>query len=95
MIEYSRSDKLCQEQHEREAKADIASRIGKQNIFEDDEDRQGFIDTLLRYKEELKFGIHAYCLLDNHVHLLIGVKRTVPLTPICRMMGQPHGHMMR
>ena len=80
MIEYSRGNKLCQEQHEREEKADITRGIGKQNNFEDDEDRQKFIDTLLRYKEELKFEIHAYCLLDNHVHLLIGVKRTVPLT---------------
>ena len=45
--------------------------IGKQNIFEDDEDRQRFIDTLQRYKKELKFEIHAYCLMGNHVHLLI------------------------
>lgn len=66
MIEYSRGNKLCQEQHEREAKADITRGIGKQNNFEDDEDRQKFIDTLLRYKEKLKFEIHAYCLMDNH-----------------------------
>ena len=45
--------------------------IGKQNIFEDDEDRQRFIDTLQKYKKELKFEIHAYCLMGNHVHLLI------------------------
>ena len=45
--------------------------IGKQNIFEDDEDRQRFIDTMKRYKKELKFEIHAYCIMGNHVHLLI------------------------
>ena len=45
--------------------------IGKQNIFEDDDDRQRFVDTLKRYKQELKFEIHAYCLMGNHVHLLI------------------------
>ena len=28
--------------------------IGKQNIFEDDEDRQRFIETLHRYKKEMK-----------------------------------------
>ena len=45
--------------------------IGKQNIFEDDEDRQRFVETMRRYKEELQFEIHAYCLMGNHVHLLI------------------------
>ena len=45
--------------------------IGKQNIFEDDEDRQRLIDTLQRYKKELKFEIHAYCIMGNHVHMLI------------------------
>ena len=45
--------------------------IGKQNIFEDDEDRQRFIETIQRYQKELKFEVHAYCLMGNHVHLLI------------------------
>ena len=45
--------------------------IGRQNIFEDDEDRERFIDTLQRYKEEMNFEIHAYCLMGNHVHILI------------------------
>ena len=45
--------------------------IGKQNIFEDDKDRQHFIETLERYKAELKFEIHAYCLMGNHVHILL------------------------
>ncbi len=45
--------------------------IGKQNIFLDDEDRIKFLDILVKYKEELKFEINAYCLMSNHIHLLI------------------------
>lgn len=45
--------------------------IGRQNIFVDDEDRQRFIETLARYKQELHYELHAYCLMGNHVHLLI------------------------
>lgn len=45
--------------------------IGQQNIFEDDEDRESFLQILVKYKEELKFKIAAYCLMSNHVHLLI------------------------
>lgn len=45
--------------------------VGRQNIFVDDEDRQRFLETLERYKQELHFELHAYCLMGNHVHLLI------------------------
>ncbi len=44
----------------------------RRNIFLDDEDRERFINTL-----QIKFKVSgaklfAYCLMDNHVHLLIG-----------------------
>ena len=44
--------------------------ISRQNIFEDDEDCYRFLKTLKRYKTELGFEIHSYCLMGNHVHLL-------------------------
>ena len=43
----------------------------RQNIFEDNEDRYRFLDTLKRYKAEMGFEIHSYCLMGNHVHLLV------------------------
>ena len=45
--------------------------ISRQNIFEDDEDNLRFIETVFRYKQELGFELHAYCLMGNHVHMLI------------------------
>ena len=45
--------------------------IGQQNIFEDDGDRIRFIETLKRYKTELGFEMNAYCLMRNHVHILL------------------------
>jgi len=45
--------------------------INKQCIFNDGEDKRIFINRLLRYKEIGDFEIYAYCLMDNHVHLLI------------------------
>ena len=47
--------------------------INRQIIFEDDEDRVKFIDTLKHYKQKCGFNIFAYCLMDNHVHLIIKV----------------------
>jgi|GEM_PF-38817 len=43
----------------------------RRNIFLDDEDKARFIDTLHNKKQPKKFTLHAYCLMDNHVHLLI------------------------
>jgi len=53
----------------------------RKNIFLDEEDKARFIDTIKikmgnlqeteSSKSEKKFNIYAYCLMDNHVHLLI------------------------
>lgn len=45
--------------------------INRQTIFEDDEDRIKFIQTFERYKEICEYKLFAYCLMDNHVHLLL------------------------
>jgi len=45
--------------------------INQQNIFVDDEDNEKFIATLARYQKENEYEIYAYCLMGNHVHLLI------------------------
>lgn len=41
------------------------------NIFLDDQDRNRFLSALLRAKGSGSFKLFAYCLMDNHVHLLI------------------------
>lgn len=45
--------------------------INKQTIFEDDHDRWQFLKTVTRYKEVCGFELYAFCLMDNHVHLLL------------------------
>jgi len=47
--------------------------INRQNIFEDGEDNQKFLDALQRYKEISAYSLYAYCLMGNHVHLLLQV----------------------
>ncbi len=44
---------------------------GQQLIFEDDYDRFYFLKIVKRYREEMGFELVAFCLMDNHVHLLI------------------------
>ena len=45
--------------------------INRQNIFEDPEDREKYLDSLKTVKKISGFKLYGYCLLDNHVHLLI------------------------
>jgi REP element-mobilizing transposase RayT len=45
--------------------------INRQMIFQDDEDRARLLETLINFKDVSTYAIFAYCLMDNHVHLLI------------------------
>lgn len=43
----------------------------REDIFEDDEDRQIFLSTLEQVITQCNWLCHAWCLMDNHYHLLI------------------------
>lgn len=46
----------------------------KQDIFLEDEDRFKFIKILKKVKQKKEYTLYAYCLMNNHVHLLIKEK---------------------
>lgn len=45
--------------------------VEKRDIFVDDRDRSHFLDLLSLSRERLGTVVHAYCLMDNHYHLLL------------------------
>lgn len=45
--------------------------INKQTIFEEEEDSITFLETLGTYKEKSGYKVFAYCLMGNHIHLLL------------------------
>ena len=47
--------------------------INRQSIFEDDEDYEKFIQVIQKYKMQSGYKIYAYCLMGNHVHLLLKI----------------------
>ena len=50
----------------------ITSRGDKrEKIFENDKDREIFLEILGSVVERYNFLCHAYCLMDNYYHLLI------------------------
>lgn len=45
--------------------------VGRCIIFEDDEDRRAFLRILTKERAEQSVTVHAWCLMDNHYHLLL------------------------
>jgi len=43
----------------------------RSKIFADDQDREGFLSVLDCVVKRYNWLCHAYCLMDNHCHLLI------------------------
>ena len=47
----------------------------RRNIFMEDKGRQSFLDLLADIARLWKVEIHAYCLMDNHYHLLLSTPK--------------------
>lgn len=60
--------------------------INRQEIFKDDEDYRRFLRTLTDCKHISGFDLYAYCLMPNHIHLLIREKGE-PLELIVKRIG--------
>ncbi|MCX7708241.1 MAG: transposase [Clostridia bacterium] len=43
----------------------------RKNIFIDEEDKDRFVETMLEKKRDGGFSLYAYCIMDNHVHMVI------------------------
>ncbi len=59
--------------------------LNRQRIFYDDEDNQRFLYTLNKYKKISGYCIFAYCLMDNHLHLILK-EEVEPLQRIMRRL---------
>lgn len=45
--------------------------VAKGKVFEDEKDKAKFIELMASVAREYKFNIHAFCLMDNHYHILV------------------------
>lgn len=59
--------------------------INKQAIFQDDEDYEKFLDVLKVCKDSGSFAVYAYCLMDNHIHILLKEKSESVSTAVKRI----------
>jgi REP element-mobilizing transposase RayT len=53
----------------------IARGIERRDIFDDDRDREAFVERLGNVVTAAEARLYAWCLLSNHFHLVLGRKR--------------------
>ncbi|NBG88276.1 transposase [Isachenkonia alkalipeptolytica] len=63
--------------------------INKQVIFHDELDYRRFLEVLQEAKEKSGFAVHAYCIMNNHVHILIEEKDE-PLSVVMKRIGSSY-----
>ncbi len=59
----------------------IARGNERRDVFRDDEDRRLYLGRLAECRDRYEFGVLAYCLMPNHIHLAIE-RGPVPLSKV-------------
>ena len=63
----------------------------KKDIFIDDEDKSRFIETLCYKKKDNTFSLYSYCIMDNHVHLVLKEQKD-SIARIMKRLGTSYAH---
>ncbi len=63
--------------------------INQQQIFEESEDYMKFLQILEEYQAICKYKLYAYCLMSNHIHLLIR-EETETIEQIFKRIGSKY-----
>jgi len=62
----------------------------KQNIFQEEPDFEKYLEILRHYKKKYNFKLYAYCLMPNHIHLVIDIRKTSDLAKIMQGLTQTY-----
>ena len=61
--------------------------INKECIFNDNTNKEKYIELMCKYLEKYNVKIIAYCIMDNHAHLLVYAKRIYELSEYMRSIN--------
>lgn len=61
----------------------------KEKVFHSDGDYIRYLQLLERYRDRYNFHLFSYCLMDNHVHLLVQ-QSTTPLSKFMQGIQQSY-----
>jgi len=59
----------------------------KQPVFKEAGDLQKYLAILSKYKKEYKFRLYCFCLMPNHIHLVMGINKPPLLSKIMKCLN--------
>ena len=62
----------------------------RQVVFVENKDYLNYLDILRRYKEKFNFKLFAYCLMSNHIHLLLKTSADATISDIMKAITIAH-----
>jgi len=62
----------------------------KQNLFLGESDFEKYLQLLKRYKKKYAFKLFGYCLMPNHIHLILELKRPQSLSKLMQGITQTY-----
>lgn len=65
--------------------------INKEKIFLEEREKLEYLKLLNKYKEEYAIKIIAYCVMNNHVHILINIEKIDNLTKYMQKVNTSYG----
>ncbi len=64
----------------------------REPTFLDDDDRRAFLGLVDRYRRRFGFRLYHYCLMDNHLHLLVQLDDARQLSPLMAGLLRAYVH---
>ena len=63
----------------------------RKDIFIDEEDKKKFIKTVIQKKADKAFKLYAYCIMNNHLHLVIQEQKE-PISRIIKKIATSYAY---
>ena len=67
----------------------------KNIIFKDEEDYIYYLELIYKYKKEHPFDLYHYCLMPNHIHLLIQTNKATDFSALMKKTNLSYYHYFK
>jgi putative transposase len=66
----------------------------KENIFDEDADREVYLDLFFAYSLEYGLKVYAWCLMDNHIHFVVEPKSKNSMWKVFKSLNTRYSHYL-
>ena len=67
----------------------------RHTVFKDDKDFKSYLDLIERFKVDHPFDLFHYCLMNNHVHMLVKTNKASNFSNFMKRLNLAYFHHYR